>query len=119
MIMPNKNQVVVLGHNSDRSISAETLEKIKIKLKQLTEHLNIADKEHRASHGDDFYFADEVNEKQSCDALGKTVFGVHRRPNPYEKKAFARDAENSINKAWGLSHDLRHIINSIGGGLDD
>lgn len=61
--------------------------------------INDADSEHRASHGDEFNFKDEVNEKESSDALGKVVFGVWRKPNTYEKKAFARDSEITMGKA--------------------
>lgn len=123
-----------LGHNSQNFLPTsadnadyqtlnpadlELVAKIKQKLKDITKLLNKADAEHRASHGDDYYFADEVNEKESCDALGKVKFGVHRRPNPYEKKAFARDAENNINKAWCISHDLKDILNKLAGGSND
>ena len=75
------------------------LKQIKDKLKYAYRFANDAKKEHTASHGDDYYFESEVNEKESCDALGKVEFGVWRKPNTYEKKAFARDAEISGDKA--------------------
>jgi len=77
----------------------ELLRLIKNKLKYAYSFANDAKKEHTASHGDEYYFESQVNEKESCDAIGKVEFGVWRKPNTYEKKAFARDAEISADKA--------------------
>ena len=70
----------------------EVLSLIKNKLESAYKFINASSKEHTASHGDDYYFESEINEKESCDALNKIEFGVWRKPNTYEKKAFARDS---------------------------
>ena len=68
MKVPNfkDNNVVSIGHNSNRSISQEAYQQLKDKLQSVLGMLTEADKKHRASHGDDYYFADELtNPKRS------------------------------------------------------
>ena len=88
----------------------EVLSLIKNKLESAYKFINASSKEHTASHGDDYYFESEINEKESSDALGKVEFGVWRKPNTYEKKAFARDSEISSGKASKEIFDCLEVI---------
>ena len=59
MKVPNfkDNNVVSIGHNSNRSISQEAYQQLKDKLQSVLGMLTEADKKHRASHGDDYLSA--------------------------------------------------------------
>ena len=63
-------------------------------------------------------FESEVNEKESSDALGKIEFGVWRKPNTYEKKAFARDSEISSGKASKDIFDCLELIKKTEKGVN-
>ena len=54
------NNVVNIGHNSNRSISQEAYKQLKDTITRVLNSLDVADKKHRASHGDDYFFADEL-----------------------------------------------------------
>ena len=111
-----------IGHNSKINKSdfkslnpadPEFLQTIKSLCKDIYTYIQHANNEHRASHGDEYYFESEIDKKNSCDALGKIEFGVYRRPNPYEKKAFARDAETSLNHASSKTYKLEQLIDGV------
>ena len=108
-----------IGHNSKINTSdftslnpadPEFLNTIKTLCKDIYKYIQHANNEHRASHGDEYYFEHEIDEKNSCEVLKKVEFGVYRRPNPYEKKAFARDAETSLNHAHRHTYKLEQLI---------
>ena len=103
MKVPNfkDNNVVSIGHNSNRSISQEAYQQLKDKLQSVLGMLTEADKKHRASHGDDYYFADELTNPKDVERYpGSPVeYGKYRRANPYEKQSFARDTESLIGGA--------------------
>ena len=108
-----------IGHNSKINTSdftslnpadPEFLNTIKTLCKDIYKYIEHANNEHRASHGDKYYFEHEIDEKNSCEVLKKVEFGVYRRPNPYEKKAFARDAETSLNHAHRHTYKLEQLI---------
>ena len=105
MKVPNfkDNNVVSIGHNSNRSISQEAYQQLKDKLQSVLGMLTEADKKHRASHGDDYYFADELTNPKDVERYpGSPVeYGKYRRANPYEKQSFARDTETLLDKASG------------------
>ena len=106
MELKRKDNVVRLRHNSNISITEEAVTEFRKQLRSIIKIVDNAISKHTASHGDEYYFKDEVNEKESCDALGRVEFGVYRRPNPYEKKSFARDTETDLNK---VSFELSKI----------
>lgn len=105
MKIPNfkDNNVVNIGHNSNRSISQEAYQQLKDKLQSVLGMLTEADKKHRASHGDDYYFADELTNPKDAERYPGSApeFGKYRRANPYEKQSFARDTETLLDKASG------------------
>ena len=81
MKVPNfkDNNVVSIGHNSNRSISQEAYQQLKDKLQSVLGMLTEADKKHRASHGDDYYFADELTnlwtlQQEVCPCLMMTAY---------------------------------------------
>jgi len=88
----------------------EVLRLIKNKLDSAYRWVDASQNEHKASHGNEYYFESEVNEKESSDASGKVEFGVWRKPNTYEKKAFARDSEISSGKASTEIFDCLELI---------
>ena len=105
MKVPNfkDNNVVIIGHNSNRSISQEAYQQLKDKLQSVLGMLTEADKKHRASHGDDYYFADELTNPKDAERYPGSApeFGKYRRANPYEKQSLARDTETLLDKASG------------------
>ena len=109
MELKRKDNVVRLGHNSNISITEEAVTEFRKQLRSIIKIVDNAISKHTASHGDEYYFKDEVNEKESNDGLGRVYFGVYRRPNPYEKKSFARDTETDLNK---VSFELSKICES-------
>tara|TARA_R110000851_G_scaffold278166_1_gene431253 strand:+ start:128 stop:505 length:378 start_codon:yes stop_codon:yes gene_type:complete len=104
MKVPNfkdDSNVVNIGHNSNRSISQEAYTQLKDTIKRVLNSLDVADQKHRASHGDDYYFADELTNPKDVERYpGSPVeYGKYRRANPYEKQSFARDTESLIGGA--------------------
>ena len=95
------NNVVNIGHNSNRSISQEAYKQLKDTITRVLNSLDVADKKHRASHGDDYFFADELTYPKDVERYpGSPVeYGKYRRANPYEKQSFARDTESLIGGA--------------------
>jgi|TARA_R110000796_G_scaffold198510_2_gene314864 hypothetical protein len=95
------NNVVNIGHNSNRSISQEAYKQLKDTITRVLNSLDVADKKHRASHGDDYFFADELTNPKDVERYpGSPVeYGKYRRANPYEKQSFARDTESLIGGA--------------------
>jgi len=63
---------------------------------------------HKASHGHEYYFADEQSNVKDCERYPATTpeFGHFRRPNPYEKKRFAAKAESNLNNIGTELHNL-------------
>jgi len=106
-----------IGHNSNRSISAEAVIDVKRQLKKIQSLISNACKFHTASHGDEYYFKDEISNEKDIEKYGtKTQYGLFRRPNPYEKKRFAADTERDLNSAHG---DLAKIIYKTMSEVDD
>ena len=86
MKVPNfkDNNVVSIGHNSNRSISQEAYQQLKDKLQSVLGMLTEADKKHAERYPG-----------------SAPEFGKYRRANPYEKQSFARDTETLLDKASG------------------
>ena len=78
---------------------ADVIAEISNKLWNVRRLINEAKDTHTASHGDVYYFEHEIS-----DAAAETARvlqrmpdeGVERRPNPYEKKAFAGATTNTL-----------------------
>tara|TARA_R100000805_G_C3574137_1_gene79464 strand:+ start:405 stop:767 length:363 start_codon:yes stop_codon:yes gene_type:complete len=90
----------LIGHNLEtRSFTAETIQEFKSKLNELNNLVGKTINYHTASHGDDYYFEDEVSNQKDLEKYPATTpeFGHFRRPNPYEKKRFAAKAESNLN----------------------
>jgi len=106
------NNVVNIGHNSNRSISQEAYQQLKDKIKSVVRLLSEADKKHRASHGDNYYFPEELTNPKDVERYpGSPVeYGKERRANPYEKQSFARDTETLIDKS---TMELRTAIYDV------
>tara|TARA_Y100001973_G_C5184310_1_gene326831 strand:+ start:660 stop:1115 length:456 start_codon:yes stop_codon:yes gene_type:complete len=72
---------------------------------------------HTASHGDEYTFKDEINQEESCPALGREVYGVRRKCNPYEKKNFAGKANHELDNLWSMlvtaESDLDKVNNQL------
>jgi len=112
------DNVVSIGHNSNRSISAEAVADVKHQLKKIQSLISNACKFHTASHGDEYYFKDEISNEKDLEKYPgtKTQYGLFRRPNPYEKKRFAADTERNLDTAAG---DLAKIIYKTMSEVDD
>lgn len=102
--------IVSEEYQSLNPVDPEFLNSIKTLCKDIYKYIQHANNEHRASHGDEYYFEHEIDEKNSCEVLKKVEFGVYRRPNSYEKKAFARDAEISLNHASRATYEMEQLI---------
>jgi hypothetical protein len=105
-----------LSYKSLNPANEELLKIIKTKIDQALKHNSQSQDEHRASHGDEYYFKDEINKKESSDVLGKISFGVLRKPNSYEKKVLARESELSSGKVTTVLLDMLDLIKSNFGG---
>ena len=118
--MSHKNNVVKIGDNfKNRSISQEAMAQIVQKLKYVKSLLWEAQDLHTASHGDTYYFKDEISDKEAEIADFRQVMpktGVQRKPNTYEKKKLAGDATNKISES---SEELAKIIYQDMEGFDD
>ena len=107
--MEKEKQKNLLGHNSDnRSITEETVDEVKSKLNDLRSLVQKTINYHTASHGDDYYFEDEISNQKDLEKYPATTpeFGHFRRPNPYEKKRFAAKAESNLNNIGTELHNL-------------
>jgi len=67
----------------------------------LYNELSNIQKYHTASHGDDYYFADELKNPKDVERYpGSPVeYGKTRRPNSFEKKNFAGKANHHLDLA--------------------
>jgi len=78
---------------------AEHIKDISSRLWKLHSTISSTINTHTASHGDEFYFPDEINNQKDIDRYGyKPEWGNTRRPNPYEKKEFAGETTNKLNE---------------------
>ena len=55
---------------------------------------------HKASHGHEYTFKDEIDETKSSAVLNKYVYGVTRKCTPFEKKDFAGRANAELEQAY-------------------
>ena len=82
---------------------ADVVKDISDKLWKLNSTINKTINTHTASHGNEFYFADEISNQKDLDKYPttRTEYGRYRRPNPYEKKEFAGETTNKLNDTAG------------------
>ena len=55
---------------------------------------------HKASHGHEYTFKDEIDETKSSAVLNNYVYGVTRKCTPFEKKDFAGRANAELEQAY-------------------
>ena len=101
-----KDNVIGIGHNTNQysiNVYANLTEHVKAigkKLWKLNSAISQAKDTHTASHGDKYYFKDELRCPERSvsfyEANGLSSKGVERRPNPYEKKEFAGATTNKL-----------------------
>ena len=60
---------------------------------------------HKASHGHEYTFKDEIDETKSSAVLNKYVYGVTRKCTPFEKKDFAGRANQELDNAHSVAMD--------------
>jgi len=78
---------------------ADVVKDISDRLWKLHNTINTTINTHTASHGNEFYYADEISNQKDLDKYPATrpEYGRYRRPNPYEKKEFAGETTNKLN----------------------
>jgi len=82
---------------------ADVVKDISSRLWKLNTTINATIDTHTASHGNEFYYADEISNQKDLEKYPSTKpeYGRSRRPNPYEKKEFAGETTNKLNDAAG------------------
>ena len=96
-----------LGDNSKINDAKESYKTWGEILKEVTENIltltnkitSIQDM-HKASHGHEYTFKDEIDETKSSAVLNKYVYGVTRKCTPFEKKDFAGRANAELEQAY-------------------
>ena len=96
-----------LGDNSKINSAKESYKTWGEILKEVTENIltltnkitSIQDM-HKASHGHEYTFKDEIDETKSSAVLNKYVYGVTRKCTPFEKKDFAGRANAELEQAY-------------------
>ena len=108
-----------IGDNSIEEESyqglADTVKDISKKLWNVRNLINEAKDTHTASHGDKYYFKEELRCAQETanylEANGVKSTGVERRPNPYEKKEFAGATTNKLADA---AEETVNLVTKLG-----
>ena len=108
-----------IGDNSIEEESyqsfADTVKDISDKLWNVRKLINEAKDTHTASHGDKYYFKDELRcaaeSAHFYEANGLKSTGVERRPNPYEKKEFAGATTNTLADA---AEETINLVTKLG-----
>ena len=77
----------------------EILEEVTKNILTLTNKLTAIQDMHKASHGHEYTFKDEIDETKSNAFLNKYVYGVTRKCTPFEKKDFAGRANAELEQA--------------------
>ena len=105
--MTTENVKRGLGDNSKINSAKESYKTWGEILKEVTENIltltnkitSIQDM-HKASHGHEYTFKDEIDETKSSAVLNKYVYGVTRKCTPFEKKDFAGRANAELEQAY-------------------
>ena len=83
----------------------EILEEVTKNILTLTNKLTAIQDMHKASHGHEYTFKDEIDETKSNAFLNKYVYGVTRKCTPFEKKDFAGRANQELDNAHSVAMD--------------
>ena len=78
----------------------EILEEVTKNILTLTNKLTAIQDMHKASHGHEYTFKDEIDETKSSAVLNNYVYGVTRKCTPFEKKDFAGRANAELEQAY-------------------
>lgn len=89
-------------------VDHELIKQVKAQLKKIQNIVSKCVDKHTASHGEEYHFASEVSNQKDIEKYGSDPeFGLWRKANTYEKKKFAVETEQELNKA---NNDLQKII---------
>ena len=83
----------------------EILEEVTKNILTLTNKLTAIQDMHKASHGHEYTFKDEIDETKSSAVLNNYVYGVTRKCTPFEKKDFAGRANQELDNAHSVAMD--------------
>ena len=110
--MTTENVKRGLGDNSKINKAKESYKTWGEILKEVTENiLTLSNKitsiqdMHKASHGHEYTFKDEIDETKSSAVLNNYVYGVTRKCTPFEKKDFAGRANQELDNAHSVAMD--------------
>ena len=78
----------------------EILKEVTENILTLTNKITSIQDMHKASHGHEYTFKDEIDETKSSAVLNKYVYGVTRKCTPFEKKDFAGRANAELEQAY-------------------
>ena len=78
----------------------EILEEVTKNILTLSNKITSIQDMHKASHGHEYTFKDEIDETKSSAVLNKYVYGVTRKCTPFEKKDFAGRANAELEQAY-------------------
>ena len=110
-----------IGDNSIEEESyqglADTVKDIGKRLWKLDLAISQAKDTHTASHGDKYFFKDELRCSEGAvslyEGVGLSSKGVERRPNPYEKKEFAGATTYKLNDTSDQIVKLAMEVNKL------
>ena len=103
-----------LGDNSiNYQTWGEILTDLVDKVTDLGINLNNIKAMHKASHGHEYTFEHEVDEKRTCRPLNRVVYGNKRKCTPYEKKDFAGTASQELDKAHTEHLHIHRIASDL------
>ena len=123
-----------IGHNSenikdqDNADYVSGLDLLKEAYKLMSSfynELSNIQKYHTASHGDDYYFADELKNPKDVERYpgSRVEYGKTRRPNSFEKKNFAGKANHHLDlikeRAIGVESKLYKAVKKLEGKDDE
>ena len=78
----------------------EILKEVTTNILTLSNKITSIQDMHKASHGHEYTFKDEIDETKSSAVLNKYVYGVTRKCTPFEKKDFAGRANAELEQAY-------------------
>jgi len=118
--MTTENVKRGLGDNSqnqdvklDYKTWGEILTDLCCKVSELGSHLQDIKAMHKASHGHEYVFEDEIDEKRTCRPLNRVIYGNKRKCTPYEKKDFAGTASHELDKAHTEHLHIHRIASDL------
>ena len=109
---------------------SKIIDKVSKDLLRISRRIGVVQDMHKASHGHEYYFADEQSNVKDCERYPATSpeFGLTRKCTPYEKKEFAGKANYDLEKLngeiidnYGRLGDIKHLLDMeiVKGGDDE